>query len=114
MKLGLVPASASRSYRQQSLIDELHGVGELLRLRERLGKKIAGELHPNQRSSRLQRLHALAKLRKAFFHIPKITTGPTSQHPATSQPKRKRIFGGHSNRSFGNRISRCRVSTQHM
>src|SRR6516165_11866053 len=114
MKLDLVPASASPRYRQQSLINELHGIGELLCLRERLGKKIAGELHPNQRTRGLQRLYALAKLRKAFFHIPEIATCPTSQHPATSQPKRKRIFGGQSNRSFGNWISCSGVPTQNV
>src|SRR6516162_4308855 len=114
MKLCLVPASAGPSDRQQRLINELHGIADLLCFRKRLGQKIAGELHPNQRTSRLQRLHALAKLRKAFFHIPEIATCPTSQHPATSQPKRKRIFGGQSNRSFGNWISRSGVPTQNV
>src|SRR5512143_1264910 len=114
MKLGLVPASASRSYRQQSLINELHGIGELLCLGECLGQEIASELHPNQRTSRFQRLYTLAKLGKALFHIPEIATCPTSQHPATSQPKRKRILGGQHNGSFGNGISCLCVAAQHV
>src|SRR5438876_9818886 len=102
MKLGLVPASTGRSYRQQRLINELHGIGELLCFGESLGQEVASELHPDQRTGRFQRLHTSAKLRKALLHIPEIATRPASQHTATSQPKRKRILRGQRNRSFGN------------
>src|SRR6185295_12427760 len=82
MKLRLVPASAGRSYRLQRLINELHGIGELLCFCESLGQEVASELHPDQRTRRFQRPHAPAKLGKALFHIPEIAACPAAQHAA--------------------------------
>src|SRR5215472_6174669 len=114
MKLGLVPASASPSHHQQSLVNYLHGVAELLRSSESLGKEIASELHPDKRTGHFQRLYTFANLRKALFHMPEIRTCPTSQHLAASQPKRKRILGGQHDRSFGDWIGGLCVSAHHV
>src|SRR6516164_8320190 len=114
MKLGLVPASAGPSHHQQILVNQLHGIGEMLGFGESLGEEIASELPPDKRTGRFQRLYTFANLSKSLFHMPEIRTCPTSQHLAASQPKRKRILGGQHDRSFGDRISGLCVSAHHV